>query len=204
MQSSSPTHLSIQLMEYGHEKPEVTAVSMNPNFASYLYNEFLSVAPERKKMHGVFLGRCEHGRSLLKLLHTFDSWLLINWIGICRNKRKYATADDYSSICTAMEGIRVTNGLECKISCNSSKVYSRVNRYRFWYLKLKYVLAFWFAYWTQSFPFVKVIMCIFYRSLMFWTQRTFSSAQERKRRKWLEVALWVKTEQICWMFILWE
>lgn len=93
--SSNPTHLSIQLMEYGHEKPEVTAVSMDPNFASYLQNEFLSVVPDRKEMYGVFLGR---------------------------NKRKYASGDEYSAICMAMEGMKIVNGLECKISCNSSKV----------------------------------------------------------------------------------
>ncbi|XP_058115500.1 paired amphipathic helix protein Sin3-like 4 isoform X2 [Magnolia sinica] len=93
--SSSPTRLSIQLMEYGHEKPEVTAVSMDANFAAYLHNEFLSVVPDRKEMHGVFLGR---------------------------NKRKYACDDEYSAACKAMEGIQLINGLECKISCNSSKV----------------------------------------------------------------------------------
>ncbi|XP_077217558.1 paired amphipathic helix protein Sin3-like 4 [Tasmannia lanceolata] len=90
--SSSPTHLSIQLMEYGNEKPEVTAVSVDPNFAAYLHNEFLSVLPDRKEMHGVFLRR---------------------------NKRKYSSDDATSN---AMEGVRVVNGLECKISCNTSKV----------------------------------------------------------------------------------
>ncbi|XXG59224.1 hypothetical protein AAC387_Pa04g1344 [Persea americana] len=93
--SSNPTHLSIQLMEYGHEKPEVASVSMDPNFASYLHNEFLSVVPDEKEMQGVFLGR---------------------------NLRKYAYGDECSAICMAMEDIRVVNGLECKISCNSSKV----------------------------------------------------------------------------------
>eukprot|EP00268_Persea_americana_P032753 TRINITY_DN322_c0_g1_i5.p1 TRINITY_DN322_c0_g1~~TRINITY_DN322_c0_g1_i5.p1 ORF type:complete len:1449 (+),score=328.48 TRINITY_DN322_c0_g1_i5:313-4659(+) len=93
--SSNPTHLSIQLMEYGHEKPEVASVSMDPNFASYLHNEFLSVVPDEKEMQGVFLGR---------------------------NLRKYAYGDECSAICMAMEDIRLVNGLECKISCNSSKV----------------------------------------------------------------------------------
>ncbi|KAF9624644.1 hypothetical protein IFM89_012690 [Coptis chinensis] len=41
-QSSSPTRLSIQLMDYGYEKPEVTAVSIDPNFAGYLHDEFLT------------------------------------------------------------------------------------------------------------------------------------------------------------------
>ncbi|KAJ6845405.1 paired amphipathic helix protein Sin3-like 4 [Iris pallida] len=88
--SSKPNRLSIQLMEYGHEKPEVTAVSIDPNFTSYLYNEFLSSAPDDKEMNGIFMRR---------------------------NKRKFGTDE----IVKAMEGTLVRNGLECKISCNSSK-----------------------------------------------------------------------------------
>lgn len=44
-------------MDNGHDKPEVTAVSMDPNFAAYLYNDFLSVVNEKKKS-GIFLRRC--------------------------------------------------------------------------------------------------------------------------------------------------
>ncbi|KAG6486831.1 hypothetical protein ZIOFF_055411 [Zingiber officinale] len=94
-QSSDVTQLSIQLMDYGHEKPEVTAVSLDPNFSCYLYSEFLSSVSVRKGLYGAFLGR---------------------------NKRKYGRADEYSTICKAMKGIQVLNGLECKISCSSSKV----------------------------------------------------------------------------------
>ena len=56
-QSSAPTRLTIQLMENGHDKPEVTAVSLDPNFAAYLHNDFLSVVHEKKKS-GIFLRRC--------------------------------------------------------------------------------------------------------------------------------------------------
>ncbi|KAF8407976.1 hypothetical protein HHK36_007116 [Tetracentron sinense] len=93
--SSAPSCLSIQLMDYGHEKPEVTAVSMDPNFAAYLHNDFLSVVPDKKERDSVFLGR---------------------------NKRKYACGDEFSATYKDMEGVRVANGLECKIACNSSKV----------------------------------------------------------------------------------
>lgn len=55
LQSSAPTHLTIQLMDNGHDKPEVTAVSMDPNFAAYLHNDFLSV--NEKKKSAVFLRR---------------------------------------------------------------------------------------------------------------------------------------------------
>jgi paired amphipathic helix protein Sin3a len=44
-------------MDYGHDKPEVTAVSMDPNFSAYLHNDFLSVVPEKKEKSGIFLKR---------------------------------------------------------------------------------------------------------------------------------------------------
>ncbi|XP_022151191.1 paired amphipathic helix protein Sin3-like 4 isoform X1 [Momordica charantia] len=92
---STPTHLSIQLMDYGYDKPEVTAVSMDPIFSSYLHNDFFSVLPEKKVKSGIFLKR---------------------------NKRKYACGDENSAACHALEGLKIVNGLECKIACNSSKV----------------------------------------------------------------------------------
>ncbi|XVE75149.1 hypothetical protein DITRI_Ditri12bG0072300 [Diplodiscus trichospermus] len=93
--SSTPTRLSIQLMDYGHDKPEVTAVSMDPNFAAYLHNDFLSVGPEEKEKPGIFLKR---------------------------NIRRCAGGDEVSSTCQASSGLKLVNGLECKIACNSSKV----------------------------------------------------------------------------------
>ncbi|XP_028946701.1 paired amphipathic helix protein Sin3-like 4 isoform X2 [Malus domestica] len=92
--ASSPTRVSIQLMDFGHDKPEMTAVSMDPNFSAYLHNEFLSVLPDKKEKSGIFLKR---------------------------NKHKY-NSDELSAICEAMEGLKVANGLECKIACHSSKV----------------------------------------------------------------------------------
>ncbi|KAK4598272.1 hypothetical protein RGQ29_015659 [Quercus rubra] len=93
--SIMPASLSIQLMDYGHDKPEVTAVSMDPNFSAYLHNDFLSVVPEKKEKSGIFLRR---------------------------NIHKYANGDEFSTTCQAMEGLQVLNGLECKIACTSSKV----------------------------------------------------------------------------------
>ncbi|XP_016647559.1 PREDICTED: paired amphipathic helix protein Sin3-like 4 isoform X1 [Prunus mume] len=93
--SSLPTRVSIQLMDFGHDKPEMTAVSMDPNFSAYLHNEFLSVLPDKKEKSGIFLKR---------------------------NKCAYGSSDELSAICEAMEGLKVTNGLECKIACHSSKV----------------------------------------------------------------------------------
>ncbi|CAL2231520.1 unnamed protein product [Prunus armeniaca] len=95
LNSSLPTRVSIQLMDFGHDKPEMTAVSMDPNFSAYLHNEFLSVLPDKKEKSGIFLKR---------------------------NKCAYGSSDELSAICEAMEGLKVTNGLECKIACHSSKV----------------------------------------------------------------------------------
>jgi paired amphipathic helix protein Sin3a len=44
-------------MDYGHDKPEVTAVAIDPNFSTYLHNDFLSFVPDSKEKSGVFLKR---------------------------------------------------------------------------------------------------------------------------------------------------
>ncbi|KAL6969502.1 hypothetical protein U1Q18_029214 [Sarracenia purpurea var. burkii] len=93
-QSSAPTRLSMQLVDYGHDKPEVTAVSIDPSFAAYLHTDFLSFVPDKKKP-GIFLRR---------------------------NKYRYESENEFSATSQALEGLHVVNGLECKIACNSSKV----------------------------------------------------------------------------------
>ncbi|KAG4395714.1 hypothetical protein GLYMA_19G016300v4 [Glycine max] len=92
--SSTPSRLFIQLMDNMNEKPELFAVSIDPNFSFYLHSDFLSVFPNKKEPHGI-------------ILH--------------RNKRQYGNLDELSAICSAMEGVKVVNGLECKIACSSSK-----------------------------------------------------------------------------------
>ncbi|XP_040368281.1 paired amphipathic helix protein Sin3-like 2 isoform X4 [Rosa chinensis] len=91
---SAPSRLSIQLMDSVSEKPEASAVSMEPNFSSYLHNDFLSLYPGKKEPHGITLQR---------------------------NKRKYAGQDESTAFSNAMEDVQLVNGLECKIACNSSK-----------------------------------------------------------------------------------
>ena len=44
-------------MDSGSEKPEVVAVSMDPNFAAYLHNDFLSARPSKKEPLGIMLQR---------------------------------------------------------------------------------------------------------------------------------------------------
>ncbi|WCJ20882.1 Paired amphipathic helix protein Sin3-like 2 [Euphorbia peplus] len=91
----TPSRLSIQLMDNVTEKPDVLAVAVDPNFAAYLHNDFLSTLPSKKEPHGISLQR---------------------------NKRKYSSLDEHSALSMAMEGVKTFNGLECKISCNSYKV----------------------------------------------------------------------------------
>ncbi|KAE8691549.1 Paired amphipathic helix protein Sin3-like 2 [Hibiscus syriacus] len=93
--SPSPSRLSIQLMDNVIEKPEAFAVSMEPNFSAFLHNDFLSVFPSKKEPRGIMLRR---------------------------NKKKYATLDEFAAICMAMEGVELVNGLENKIACNSYKI----------------------------------------------------------------------------------
>ncbi|GMP29098.1 hypothetical protein CsSME_00004361 [Camellia sinensis var. sinensis] len=94
--SSAPSRLSIQLMDDGNDKVDMVAVSVDPNFVAYLHNDFLPVNSRKKEPSGIFLQR---------------------------NKRKYADFDESSAICKAMEGVCVVNGLECKMTCSSSKVF---------------------------------------------------------------------------------
>lgn len=56
MQSSAQTRLSIQLMNNGNDQPEVTAVTVEPGFANYLQNDFLSLVPDEERP-GLFLKR---------------------------------------------------------------------------------------------------------------------------------------------------
>uniref|UniRef100_A0A2P2MR97 Paired amphipathic helix protein Sin3-like 2 n=1 Tax=Rhizophora mucronata TaxID=61149 RepID=A0A2P2MR97_RHIMU len=93
--SSSPSQLCIQLMDNAVDKPEVLQVSMDPNFAAYLHNDYLSVFSGKKEPHDIILRR---------------------------NKRRYVGLDEFSAVCMAMEGIQMFNGLECKIACNSCKI----------------------------------------------------------------------------------
>ncbi|KAK9061738.1 hypothetical protein SSX86_018921 [Deinandra increscens subsp. villosa] len=92
--SSGPSCLTIQLMDDGNEKAEVVAVSVDPNFAAYLQNDFLSVVPGVKES-GIMLQR---------------------------SKCQYLDMDESAAISTAMEGAHVVNGLEYKMSCSLSKI----------------------------------------------------------------------------------
>lgn len=57
LQVPSPTCLTVQLMKNEQDKPEETAIYMDPAFAAYLNDELLAVAPERKGKHKIFLKR---------------------------------------------------------------------------------------------------------------------------------------------------
>ncbi|PIN14518.1 Histone deacetylase complex, SIN3 component [Handroanthus impetiginosus] len=93
--TSSPTRLSIQLMDDGNEKSEVIAVSVDPNFASYLHNDYLSVVHGKKESSALMLKR---------------------------NLRKYANLDESTRLSMATENVLIMNGLECKMAATSLKI----------------------------------------------------------------------------------
>ncbi|XP_075105743.1 paired amphipathic helix protein Sin3-like 2 isoform X3 [Nicotiana tabacum] len=97
--TSSPTRVSIQFMDDGSEKSEVVAVYVDPNFAGYLYNDYLSVEHGKKESSAVMLKR-----------------------SVSRNKRKHTDHDVSSALCMVRENIILVNGLECKMASNSSKI----------------------------------------------------------------------------------
>ncbi|KAL0736949.1 hypothetical protein Bca4012_013159 [Brassica carinata] len=92
--SSAQTRLAIQLMNNGNDQPEVTAVTVEPGFANYLQNDFLSLVPDEERP-GLFLKR---------------------------NKGKMSGPDKSSGMLRAMEGLKIINEVECKIACSSFKV----------------------------------------------------------------------------------
>ncbi|XP_071735041.1 paired amphipathic helix protein Sin3-like 2 isoform X1 [Rutidosis leptorrhynchoides] len=92
--SSGPSRLTIQLMDGTNEKPEVVSVSVDPNFATYLHDGFLSVSPGNKES-GIMLQR---------------------------NKHRFSDMDAAAAMSAAMQDIIGVNGLECKMSCSSSKI----------------------------------------------------------------------------------
>ncbi|GAB2241729.1 hypothetical protein Droror1_Dr00018504 [Drosera rotundifolia] len=95
-QSVPATRLLIQLLENGHDKPDASVVSMDPNFLAYLQKEYLADSG-KKVMSEIFLKR---------------------------NKLKQGYGDDeLASIDRAMEGVELVNGLEGRMACSTSKIY---------------------------------------------------------------------------------
>ncbi|KAL9230128.1 hypothetical protein vseg_005517 [Gypsophila vaccaria] len=93
--ASLPYRMSIQLMDSGNERPEMVGVSIDPNFAAYLSNDLVSIVSSRKEPRGIMMQR---------------------------NKKLYTGLDEYSATSKAMEGVNLSNGLECKVACSSSKI----------------------------------------------------------------------------------
>ncbi|KAJ6814157.1 paired amphipathic helix protein Sin3-like 4 [Iris pallida] len=90
--SSNPTRLSIQLMEYGHEKPELTAVSIDPSFTAYLYNELLSSVSDDKEINGVFMRRNKRKFGTDEIMKAMEGTLLLNGLECkvsCTSKASY-------------------------------------------------------------------------------------------------------------------
>ncbi|KAL3629289.1 hypothetical protein CASFOL_026511 [Castilleja foliolosa] len=92
--TSEPSCLSIQLMDDGNVKSEVVAVSVDPKFATYLHEEYLSSNN----------GKNESSEVMMK-----------------RSLQKCSNEDESTALYKAMENVRIMNGLECKMSASSSK-----------------------------------------------------------------------------------
>ena len=91
---SSTSELCIQLMEGGSDKLEVSGHALESSFQSYLDDFFISIPTMRN--HRVFMRR--------------------------NRKKKHASDDENVALQSAMENVRVVNGLEYKISSRTSKV----------------------------------------------------------------------------------
>lgn len=91
---SNPSELLIQLMEVGSEKREIPGSALEVSFQNYL-DDFLLSEPGMKN-HRVFMMR--------------------------NKKMKQAGEDGDAALQSVLESVRFVNGLECKISCRTSKV----------------------------------------------------------------------------------
>ncbi|KAH7289366.1 hypothetical protein KP509_31G072300 [Ceratopteris richardii] len=91
---SNPSQLFIQLMEGGAEKLEAAANAIELSFFNYLNRFLFSTTDARRQQAPIFLKR---------------------------NKGGSADDDHHSKLIKAMHDVFVANGLECKISCKTSK-----------------------------------------------------------------------------------
>jgi hypothetical protein len=110
-------------MEYGNEKPEVTAVSFDPTFSQYLYKDYLPSSSDTKLADDVFLRRYYPGVIMdPSILISMSAFMILHLDS--RNKRKQGGNDDSPASLKKMDNVMFSNGLECKISCRTSKVHT--------------------------------------------------------------------------------
>ncbi|XP_061973574.1 paired amphipathic helix protein Sin3-like 4 [Populus nigra] len=131
--SSAPTHLSIQLMDFGHDKPEVTAVSMDPNFASYLLNDFLPVVPDKKEKPGIFLKRNKRRNANSDECQAMEGFRVFNGLEckIACNSSKVSYVLDTEDF--LFRTGRKSRTLQQNGSChNHEKISKRVQRFHRW------------------------------------------------------------------------
>uniref|UniRef100_A0A2P2MR99 Uncharacterized protein MANES_01G194400 n=1 Tax=Rhizophora mucronata TaxID=61149 RepID=A0A2P2MR99_RHIMU len=132
-QSSKSAHLSIQLMDFGHDKPEVTAVSMNPNFAAYLHNDFLTIVPDKKAKPGIFLKRNKLKYSVTDECQITEGFQVFNGLECkiaCNSSKVSYVLDTEDFLCrTNRKRKRSQQGSSCQDQATVSK---RVQRYQRW------------------------------------------------------------------------
>ncbi|CAI0379576.1 unnamed protein product [Linum tenue] len=134
--SSGPTRLSIQLMDFVHDKPEVTAVSMDPNFAAYLQSDFLSVVSEKKEKPGIFLKRNRRRNAVVDEFQAMEGFQIFNGleckIACSSSKVSYVLDTEDYLFRTRRKGRR-TLPQNCSSSVsNQGKSCERLERFQRW------------------------------------------------------------------------
>lgn len=110
---TNPTRLSIQLMEYGHEKPEVTAVSIDPSFTAYLYNDFLTSVSDEKIVNGVFMKRNKRKFGTDEFVKAIEGVQILNGLEIkisCSSSKASYVLDTEDCLFRVRKKRKVFNG----------------------------------------------------------------------------------------------
>ncbi|CAI0386549.1 unnamed protein product [Linum tenue] len=132
--SSEPTRLSIQLMDFVHDKPEVTAVSMDPNFSMYLQSDFLSVVPEKKEKPGIFLKRNKRRNAVGDEFQAMEGFQIFNGLECkiaCNSSKVSYVLDTEDYLFRTRRKGRRTLPQNCSPS-NQGKSCERQERFQRW------------------------------------------------------------------------
>ncbi|KAJ6898139.1 hypothetical protein NC652_024846 [Populus alba x Populus x berolinensis] len=121
------------LWTLGHDKPEVTAVSMDPNFASYLLNDFLPVVPDKKEKPGIFMKRNKRRNANSDECQAMEGFRVFNGLEckIACNSSKVSYVLDTEDF--LFRTGRKSRTLQQNGSChNQEKISKRVQRFHRW------------------------------------------------------------------------
>ncbi|KAJ8760863.1 hypothetical protein K2173_021901 [Erythroxylum novogranatense] len=128
--SSAPTRLSIQLMDFGHDKPEVTAVSMDHNFAAYLHSDFLSIVTDKKEK-GIFMKRNKYKNLIGDEFQVMENFQVFNGLEckIACNSSKVSYVLDTEDLLCRKKGKHQPQNSSCD---NLTRMSKRLQRFHRW------------------------------------------------------------------------